>query len=99
MDPLHIEELKFIQRQRRLGHVHLVDVQYVGYTCAHTDAERAELEALQQAGKDENPLLKCPLHLWLLSQDGPPVAPGIYIVEPQDDDPVAPWTFTAFEDR
>lgn len=47
-----IEELKRIQAEHNLGHLHLVAMDSSGFTMAHTDAERASGE----------PLDECPYH-------------------------------------
>lgn len=71
MKMLSVDNVRRVQAELELGHTHVVHVCAGGFTVAHTDAERAQ--------QDEHPLLRCRLHRWLESQDGPPVAPGLYV--------------------
>lgn len=81
--PISIEDLKAIQAAHGKQDTHMVHVGWRGFTIAHTDDERANGDRLED----------CAFHLWMESQAGPPVAPGIYLVTEQDGDPVAPWFF------
>lgn len=97
---MEVEDLKRIQRERDLGHVHVVFVGEEQANIAHTDAERAEHEG-GGARLDE-----CPFHLAIGEAFGPPATPGfVYVVEKHVNDAVSEsrrsnfigWDFTLLE--
>jgi hypothetical protein len=99
---MEIEELKQIQVERGLGHVHLVWLgdSEDGFTVAHTDAERAEFNL------DGRHLDTCELVVFCMDEGPFPEAPvGVYIATPHEPDTYSedygayPWDFEPLPER
>lgn len=88
-----LDELIAMQREARLGSVHLLSFDADGFCLAHTDMERAQ-------GTNTR---VCLLHQWLAAVNAPPAdPPGVYVMVLRDPAPPAdsddPWDLIALSE-
>ncbi len=93
-----IEELRELQSEKGLRHIHLVDFDDDGFTLAHTDAERAA------AADGGAPLDQCAIHRWL-AECGDGGERGVHVFRVRKPDAVSesyrgdagPWELVPIE--
>lgn len=74
-----IDQVKAVQFQQGREGEHVVWIGPRGFAMAHTDEERATIE-----------LCDCPLHIWMVERDHPPVHRyGYYAVTVRPHDPTS----------